>query len=200
MVSRAFVGLVGLSAGLALGLALEIGLTLSRLATENEQIRFIDTSMMRGKTNYERPGVTKEEVDAIKRVAYEFAVPEEFVYALRRGENGGRSLPTGAHFISPEIRKHFPPMSWQYAQGAKTWNKHINKTVLRDPYVRELTLRSFAKQWNPDPDKWVHNVSAQLDEARFNGLAVTEPPKKAVPLRAKAKAGAAKSRKHEVKK
>ena len=148
------------------------------LAEENEQMRLGDERMLRARTNFQRPGVTQEEVDWIKIIADDYGMPADVLYAFRRAENGGTMLMLGAQKIPTEIRMRYPPKWWQFAVGAKTWTKHINKVSVTDPYLRHRTLWSFAKQWNPHPDKWTSNVLAQLQRAGEKGLAVTEKPRK----------------------
>jgi len=170
----------------------------TRLASENEQMRLADERMLRSRTDYQRPGVTQDEVDWISRIAEDYGMPSEVLYAFRRAENGGTGLMLGANRISPEIRLRYPPKWWQFAQGAKTWTKHLNKVAVNDPYLRHRTLWSFATQWNPDPERWTESVLAYLTEARLKGLVVTEPPRKA-PSGAQAKGGGPKPSKHSSK-
>ena len=171
----------------------------TRLAVENEQMRLGDERMARGRTNFARPGITEEEVQIMEAIAADYGMPPEVLYAFRQTENGGRMLFLGAQSISPEIRKRYPPLWWQFAQGAKMWTKHLNNTALGDPYLRHRTLWSFAKQWNPEPDKWTESVLANLERSRgATSLAVTEPPRKS-PSGAQAKGGGHKPSKHKRK-
>jgi hypothetical protein len=162
----------------------------TRLAAENEQMRLGDERMLRGRTNFERPGVTEEEVRWIETIAADYGMPPEILYAMRRTENGGSMLFLGAQKISPEIRLRYPPLWWQFAQGAKTWNKHLSQVAMSDPYLRHRTIWSFAKQWNPDPEHWTSELLAHLDNTRGSkGLAVTEPSRTPTPSGVKAKGG-----------
>jgi transposase len=172
---------------------------LVRLSAENEQMRIADERMLRARTNYAKPGTTQEEVDWIVKIADDYGMSKEILYAFRRAENGGSFLILGAKKISPEIRLRYPPKWWQFAQGAKTWNKHLNKVAQADPYLRHRTLWSFAHQWNPKPDEWTESVLAYLNEARHKGLTVTEPPRKEAPPGAKADGGGRKPSKHSIK-
>lgn len=149
----------------------------SRLATENEQMRTADEGMLRARTNFERPGITQEQVDQIRRVAEDYGMPEDVAYAFFRTERGRRGLYMGANKISPEIRKRYPPLVWQFAQAAKTWNGHLNKMATTDIYLRRRAIWSFARQWNPDPEEWTASAMANLELVRAKGLEVTEPPK-----------------------
>lgn len=148
-----------------------------KAVTENQQMRFADEGMTRSRTDYARPGVTQEQVDQIKQVSDDYGIPEEMLYAFYRTEKGRMGMYLGANLVDPEIRQRYPPLMWQFAMGAKTWNEHLNKGVLFDPYMSRRTLWSFAKQWNPDPDKWTANVLSNLELAQRKGLEVTEPPK-----------------------
>jgi hypothetical protein len=171
---------------------------LTRLATENEQMRFADERMTRSRTDFERPGITAEEVRWIEAISDDYGIPPRLLYAMRRTENGGRGLYVGANWISPEIRKRYPPLWWQFAQAAKVWNQNLNRISISDPYLCHRTLWSFAHQWAPDPTSWTASVMSYLDDANGpKGLAVTEPPRKS-PTRGKAKGGGHKpSKKHE---
>ena len=171
----------------------------TRLATENEQMRFADERMMRSRTNFERPGITAEEIRWIHELSEDYGTDQNIIYAMRRAENGGRTLYFGANRIDPEIRKRYPPLWWQTAKATKTWNQHLNKVAINDPYLRHRTLWSFATQWNPEPDKWTESVLAYLELSKGpKGLEVTEPPsKKSPPSGGKAKGGSLKkSSKH----
>lgn len=164
--------------------------TLIVKTVENEQMRFADEGMLRSKTNYARPGVTQEQVDQIKVAADHYGIPEDWLYAMYKTEKGRMGLYLGANYVDPEIRQNYPPLMWQFAMGAKTWNKHINKQVSTDVYLNRRVLWSFAKQWNPDPDKWTNNFLENLEQVRRKGLEVTEPPKpKPTPAPAKTKVG-----------
>lgn len=147
------------------------------LAVENEQMRFADEGMLRSRTNFERPGVTAEQVAMIRAISADYGIPEDILYAFYRTERGRRGLYMGANFVDREIRARYPPLWWQFAKAAKTWNQHLNKTVAFDPYLRRRTIWSFARQWNPDPTEWTASAMANLDMVRSNGLEVTEPPK-----------------------
>lgn len=149
----------------------------TRLATENEQMRFADEGALRSRTNFQRPGITAEQVKWIGIISADYGIPEGILYSFFRTERGRRGLYMGANFISPEIRLRYPPLWWQFAMAAKTWNRHLNEMVAFDPYLRQRTLWSYAKQWNPDPTEYVATVIANLDLVRVNGLEVTEPPK-----------------------
>jgi hypothetical protein len=144
---------------------------------ENEQMRFADEGMLRSRTNFERPGITSEQVTQIKMISGDYGIPEDMLYAFYKTEKGRMGLYLGASWVDPEIRQRYTPLMWQFAKGAKTWNQHLNKTVMFDPYLNRRALWSFAKQWNPDPGKWSHDVLENLDFVRRNGLEVTEPPK-----------------------
>jgi len=172
---------------------------IAKQATELEQMRTADERMERSRTNYDRPGVTQEEVDMIEAVAKDYGMPPELLYAFRRQENGGRGLYLGAMSIDSDIRKRYPPLWWQFAQGAKVWNQHLNENVRTDPYLLRPTLRHFARRWYPDnPDAWVDGVLGYLQVARGNNLEVTEPPKKAKGGKShKAKGGGHKPPRHE---
>lgn len=169
-----------LTAVLAILLAYEAGKQFSdgaliaQQATTIEQITAADERMERSRTDYDRPGITRDEVDMIEAVARDYGMPPELLYAMRRQENGGRGLYLGAVSIDPEIRKRYPPLWWQFAQGAKVWDQHINRNVLRDPYILRPTLQSFADQWyQDDPHAWVDGVLSYLRVDK--GLPVTEP-------------------------
>ncbi len=149
----------------------------TRLATENEQMRFADEGMLRSRTNFERPGITAEQVKWIGIISNDYGIPEPVLYAFYRTERGRRAFYMGANFVSLEIRLRYPPLWWQFAMAAKTWNKHLNNMVAFDPYLRQRTLWSYAKQWNPEPTEYVATVIANLELVRANGLEVTEPPK-----------------------
>lgn len=155
------------------------GELIAQQATTIEQITAADERMERSRTNYDRPGITRAEVDMIEAVAKDYGMPPELLYAFRRQENGGRGLYLGAVSISPEIRKRYPPLWWQFAQGAKIWDENLNKNVLGDPYLRQTTLRRFAKQWYSDnPDVWADGVLSYLPKDKDKTLRVTEPPEK----------------------
>jgi hypothetical protein len=140
-------------------------------------MRFADEGMLRSRTNYERPGITAEQVKWIGTISEDMGIPQEILYAFYRTERGRRGLYMGANFISPEIRKRYPPLWWQFAMAAKVWNQHLNKMAAFDPYMRRRSIWSFARQWNPDPDEWTASVTANLELVRGKGLEVTEPPK-----------------------
>jgi hypothetical protein len=168
---------LGLSFGYLLGFRQKtVDVAISK-AVENEQMRFADEGMLRSKTNYQRPGITQEQVDQIKAISDDYGIPEPLLYAMYKTEKGRMGLYLGANYVDPEIRQRYPPLMWQFAKGAKTWNQHLNKQVMFDPYMNRRTLWSFAKQWNPDPDKWTSYVLENLDFAQRKGLEVTEPPK-----------------------
>lgn len=167
------VGFAGWSFGQLSSMAAKV----EHLAVENEQMRFADEGMLRSRTNYARPGVTEEQVQMIRAISEDYGIPEDILYAFYRTERGRRGLYMGANRVSPEIRKRYPPLWWQFAMAAKIWNQHLNKMVAFDPYVQRRTIWSFAKQWNPDPDNWTASAMANLVRTRANGLEVTEPPK-----------------------
>ncbi len=144
---------------------------------ENEQMRFADEGMLRSRTNFERPGITQEQVDQIRMISDDYGIPEKVLYAFYRTEKGRMGLYLGANKIDLEIRQRYPPLMWQFAKGAKTWNQHLNSMVMFDPYLNRRTLWSFARQWNPDPSQWTKDVMINLESARSKGLEVTEPPK-----------------------
>jgi hypothetical protein len=169
--------IVGLSFGYLLGFRQKTVDLLLVKSVENEQMRFAEEGMLRSRTDYARPGVTQEQVDQIRMVSKDYGIPEDLLYAFYRTERGRMGLYLGANWVDPEIRKRYPPLMWQFAKGAKTWNQHLNKTVMFDPYVNRRALWSFAKQWNPDPDTWTTNVLFNLELVRNKGLEVTEPPK-----------------------
>lgn len=178
------------------------------LAVENEQMRFADEGMLRSRTNYARPGITEEQVEGIKVVSADYGVPDWLLYSMFKTERGRRGMYLGANKVSPEIRQRYPPLMWQFAMGAKTWNAHLNKMVAFDPYLSRRTIWSFGKQWNPDPDKWTDSLLANIEVTRSTGLEVTEPPKprpsvvsaQEVEAKAsKANGGAKKSPKHSHK-
>ena len=189
-----------IAGGWAAGQIKDFATEYTRLAIENEQMRLGEERMMRGRTNFERPGVTEEEVKWIEIIAEDYGMPPKILYSFRRTENGGRMLFLGAQRISPEIRKKYPPLWWQFAQGAKTWNKHLSNVAMSDPYLRHRTLWSFAKQWNPEPDKWTESVLANLDNTRGSkDLTVTEPLRTPTPIRVKANGGGHKPTKYSSK-
>lgn len=165
------------SLGWLLGQVDSLANKVEHLAVENEQMRFADEGMLRSRTNYARPGVTEEQVQMIRAISEDYGIPEDILYAFYRTERGRRGLYMGANRVSPEIRKRYPPLWWQFAMAAKIWNQHLNKTVAFDLYVQRRTIWSFAKQWNPDPDNWTASAMANLVRTRANGLEVTEPPK-----------------------
>lgn len=151
---------------------------IEELATKYEQAIYSDERMIRGRTNFERPGVTQETVTMIVTVSGDYGMPPEMLYAMIRTENGGRGLYYGAHKIDLDIRKRYPPIWWQPAMVAKTWNKHLNSLVMKSPEMLRMNLRRFAQQWNEKPDEWADNTMLHLDNARGpKGLEVTEPPK-----------------------
>ena len=90
---------------------------LTKLATENEQMRFADERMTRSKTDFQRPGVTAEEVQWIKAISDDYGIPADILYAMRRTENGGRGLYVGANHIDQEIRRRYPPLWWRNCSG-----------------------------------------------------------------------------------
>ncbi len=145
--------------------------------TENVQMRFADEGMLRSRTNFERPGITQEQVDQIRMISNDYGIPEDLLYAFFKTEKGRMGLYLGANRVDLEIRLRYSPLMWQFAKGAKTWVQHTQKTVMFDPYLNRRTLWSFAKQWNPNPTKWSHDVLENLEFVRRNGLEVTEPPK-----------------------
>lgn len=149
----------------------------ARLATENEQMRSADEGMLRSRTDFARPGVTEEQVRWIRAISADYGIPEDILYAFYKTERGRRGMYMGANWIDPEIRLRYPPLWWQFAKAAKTWNQHLNKMVAFDPYLRKRTIWSFARQWNPDPTNWTESVLYNLEVVRSNGLEVTEPPK-----------------------
>jgi hypothetical protein len=164
-------------AGWGLTLVRDFAKEFTRLATENEQMRFADEGMQRSRTNFERPGITAEQVKWIGIISDDYGIPQDVLYALYRTERGRRGLYMGANMVDPDIRKKYPPLWWQFAKAAKTWNQHLNKMVVFDPYLRKRTIWSFARQWNPNPDEYTASVLANLELVRSNGLEVTEPPK-----------------------
>lgn len=168
---------LGFAAGYLFGFRQKTVNMLVIKTTENEQMRFADEGMMRSRTNYDRPGITQEQVTQIKAISVDYGIPEELLYAFYKTEKGRMGMYLGANWMDPEIRQRYTPLMWQFAKGAKTWNQHLNKTVIFDPYLNRRALWSFAKQWNPDPSKWSHDVLENLDFVRRNGLEVTEPPK-----------------------
>lgn len=159
-------------------------------AIENEQMRFADEGMLRSRTDYARPGITQEQVDQIRVVSDDYGIPEDVLYAFYKTEKGRMGLYLGANYVDQEIRQRYPPLMWQFAKGAKTWNQHLNKMVMFDPYLNRRVLWSFAKQWNPDPNRWSGDVLKNLDYVTRKGLEVTEPPKpKPTPVPVKTKVG-----------
>ena len=149
----------------------------TRLATENEQMRFADEGMQRSRTNFQRPGITEEQVKWLVVMSDDYGIPQDIIYAIYRTERGRRGLYMGANMVDQDIRKKYPPLWWQFAKAAKTWNQHLNKMVVFDPYLRKRTIWSFARQWNPNPDEYTASVLSNLELVRSNGLEVTEPPK-----------------------
>lgn len=157
------------------------GQLIAKQATIIEQMTTADERMLRSKTNFARPGVTQEDVDRIKRVAYDYGVNPELLYAGRRTENGGRGLYYGANMIDADIRQQYKddPLCWQPAMFAKTWNKHLNRLAQKDLMVRNIVITNLARQWNVDPEKWALTLALHLAEAQgAKGLEVTEPPRK----------------------
>ena len=165
---------------------------IAKQATVIEQITTADERTLRSKTDFQRPGVTQEQVDAIVRVAGDYGIDPAFLYAGRRTENGGRGLYYGANFIDADIRERYrmSPLDWQPAMFAKTWNKQLNRLAQRDLAIRSRALTALAGQWNIDPQKWALEISLHLSDAEGSkGLEVTEPPRSKTPSPVKARRG-----------
>lgn len=168
----------GIVLGYLIGFRQSTVQALLRATVENEQMRFADEGMLRSRTNFARPGVTQEQVDQIKQISDDYGIPDFILYSMYRTERGRMGLYLGANHVDPEIRLRYSPLMWQFAKGAKNWNLHLNKTVIGDPYLEHRVIYSFAKQWNPDADKWTAALMMNLDQAKGpKGLEVTEPPK-----------------------
>ena len=130
----------------------------TRLATQNAEMRLTANRMTRAKTAYRYPKFGEYDFIRIKACAKAVKWPSSMLTAIRKTENGVMFLDLGIQSIPKDIRENYPPSYWQFAAGQRIMVEEAGKMILNDPEVAGIFAHRLAKRWKAKhPERWVKN-------------------------------------------